>query len=139
MSNFTYETPQKAEILEPMDNRLRERYYREVYSNFLQIFQTMKNFDENSCRIIIDNIFRQMTSDQIVRIVHQFLINPEYHKMLKKLNELLDISDFKRRYNEEKKTNYIFDHIKPPGLCKIMIPDPPIPNMSLIFVHFLQK
>jgi len=67
----------------------------------------------------MSNIFRQMTNDQIMRIVHEFLINPEYHKTLKKLNEILHESDFKNRYREEKKTSYIFDHIKQPGMYQI--------------------
>ena len=117
MPNFTYSFREKRAILDPFENRLSVKYYRESHSNILKIFETLENFNEDQSKIIIECIFRKMTNDEIMKIVHQFLINAEYHQTLKKLNEILHESNFKMRYNQERKTSYIFDHIKPPGMC----------------------
>jgi hypothetical protein len=116
--NFRHSAAEKSEILRTMNKRLSEKYYRDVHSTLQKLLRTLeRSFGQNAQTIIMSNIFRQMTNDQIMRIVHQFLIKPEYHKILKLLNQSLMKSDFKIRYNKEKKTSYLYDHIKPPEMC----------------------
>ena len=51
-------------------------YYREWHTKYLKIFETFENLNAAECRIILQNVFRQFTNDEIMILVQQLLSMP---------------------------------------------------------------